>query len=87
LLFGAPAPVADSFAAVEAFIPYVEARLSEGIRLHDMTRHMLGLFAGQYGARAFRRTLATKAPVRGAGTEVIREALAHLRNPETAAAL
>ena len=87
LLFGAPAPVADSFAAVEAFIPYVEARLSEGIRLHDMTRHMLGLFSGKYGARAFRRTLATKAPVRGAGTEVIREALAHLRNPEAAAAL
>ena len=87
LLFGAPAPVADSFAAVEAFIPYVEARLSEGIRLHDMTRHMLGLFSGKYGARAFRRTLATKAPVRGAGIEVIREALAHLRNPETAAAL
>jgi tRNA-dihydrouridine synthase A len=87
LLFGAPASVADSFAAVEAFIPYVEARLSEGIRLHDMTRHMLGLFSGKYGARAFRRTLATKAPVRGAGIEVIREALAHLRNPETAAAL
>lgn len=81
LVFGTSAPVPDAFAAVEAYLPYVEARLSEGVRLHDMTRHMLGLFAGLPGARAWRRTLATKGPVRGAGIEVISEALAHVRNP------
>jgi tRNA-dihydrouridine synthase A len=75
LVFGEAAPVADSFEAVEAFIPYIEARLAEGVRLHDMTRHMLGLFTGLPGARAWRRTLATKACLRGAGIEVVREAL------------
>jgi tRNA-dihydrouridine synthase A len=40
-----------------AFRPYVEARLSEGVPLHAMTRHMLGLFMGRAGARLFRRTL------------------------------
>jgi tRNA-dihydrouridine synthase A len=90
LVFGKPAPVANSFEAVEAYIPYIEARLAEGVRLHDMTRHMLGLFTGLPGARAWRRTLATKACVRGAGIEVVREALGMVardaRTPETAGA-
>jgi tRNA-dihydrouridine synthase A len=75
LLFGEPAPVDDSFEAVEAFIPYIERALSRGVRLHDMTRHMLGLFAGRPGARAYRQTLATLAPRRGAGLEALREAV------------
>jgi len=40
-----------------------------------MTRHLLGLFAGRPGARAFRQTLAMRAPGRGAGLEVLREAV------------
>ena len=43
-----------------------------------MTRHMLGLFAGRPGARAFRRHLATEAVKHGAGIEVLRAALVHL---------
>ncbi len=77
-VFGKPAPHVDAFAAVEAYLPYIEARLAEGYRLHDMSRHMLGLFAGLPGARLWRRTIATKAPVRGAGVEVIREAMTHV---------
>lgn len=79
ILFGADAPVRDGFEAVAAYTPYIARRLAGGARLHDMTRHMLGLFAGQPGARAWRRTLATKAPMRGAGLEVLAEALACLR--------
>jgi tRNA-dihydrouridine synthase A len=75
MLFGAPAPVADAFAAIEAYVPYVERELARGVRLHDMTRHLLGLFAGRPGARAYRRHLATFAPRRGAGLEVLREAV------------
>ena len=75
ILFGAPAPVANAFAAIEAYVPYVERELARGTRLHDMTRHLLGLFAGQPGARAYRRRLATLAPQRGAGLEVLREAV------------
>jgi tRNA-dihydrouridine synthase A len=75
LLFGEAPPQASSRAAVEAFLPYIERRLGEGLRLADITRHMLGLFAGRPGARAFRRRLATDAVQRGAGAEVVREAL------------
>ncbi|HPG04831.1 MAG TPA: tRNA dihydrouridine(20/20a) synthase DusA [Beijerinckiaceae bacterium] len=77
-LFGAPAPVADSHAAVEAFVPYIEKHLGEGVRLSSMTRHMLGLFAGRPGARAFRRHLAIEAVKPDAGVDVLRAAVAHV---------
>ena len=77
-LFGEAPPVADAFEAVEAFEPYVAARLAEGVRLHAMTRHMLGLFAGRPGARAYRRHLATEATKPGAGLDTLREAVAHV---------
>ncbi len=78
LFFGEPAPVPDPVAAVEAFIPYVEARLKEGVPLHAMTRHVLGLFNGRRGARAWRRHLATEAVKRGANIWALRAALAHV---------
>ena len=78
LLFGEAAPVADAFEAVEAYVPYIERELAAGTRLHDMIRHLLGLFAGRPGARAYRRRLATHAPQRGAGLDVLREAVAEV---------
>ena len=85
-LFGADAPVADAFEAVEAYTPYIERALGRGVRLHDMTRHMLGLFAGRPGARAYRQRLAMLAPRRGAGIEVLREAAAQVaRAPQAMA--
>jgi tRNA-dihydrouridine synthase A len=62
--------------AVRAMVPYIEAHLSEGGRLHQVTRHMLGLFAGRPGARAWRRILSEEANRLGAGTEVLLHALA-----------
>ena len=59
VLFGVPAPASDAFAAVAAFEPYVAAVLARGERLHAVTRHMLGLFNGRPGARAYRRHLST----------------------------
>ena len=64
--------------AVERFLPYVEARLAEGVRLSAMTRHMLGLFNGRPGARRWRRTLSENAPKPGAGISVLEEALAQV---------
>ncbi len=81
-IFGAPAPHADSFAAIAAFEPYMAAHVEAGGRLHDITRHMLGLFGGRAGARAYRRTLATEALVPGAGLAVVRKAVACIRHPE-----
>jgi tRNA-dihydrouridine synthase A len=73
--FGAPAPLRDAFEAVEAYEPYVARQLARGARLHDMTRHLIGLFAGRPGARAYRQRLATLAPRPGAGLAVLREAV------------
>src|SRR5205085_1726765 len=74
LFYGAPASVDSGKAAIEAFIPYVERELARGTRLHAMTRHVLGLFHGVPGARAFRRHIATNAVKPGAGLEVLSDA-------------
>ncbi len=75
-LYGEAAPVADGFEAVQAYEPYVAEQLEKGERLHNITRHMLGLFTGRPGARAYRRHLATEAVKPGAGLQTLREAVA-----------
>ena len=77
-LFGAADPVASAEEAVAAFLPYVERELAQGAPLIAMTRHILGVFAGRAGARLFRRHLSEQAHKRGAGIEVLREALARV---------
>jgi tRNA-dihydrouridine synthase A len=78
VLFGAPAPVADAIAALDAYMPYVALRLAEGVPLNAMARHVLGLFNGRRGARAWRRHLAAEAVKRGAGLDCLQAALAHV---------
>jgi tRNA-dihydrouridine synthase A len=90
-LFGAPAPFASPRAAAEALIPYIERELARGARLHAITRHVLGLFRGVPGARAFRRHLATEAVRPGASAETFSSALSlivdsNAQMPHTAAA-
>ncbi len=65
-------------AALETYRPYMAGQLEAGVKLSSMTRHMLGLFSGQPGARAWRRTLSEKAVRSGAGLEVLDEALSHV---------
>jgi tRNA-dihydrouridine synthase A len=78
VLFGEPARFADARAALEAYLPYVKSQLERGVPLAAMTRHLLGLFAGQPGARGFRRVLATEAVKVGANLDVIARALAEI---------
>ncbi|GAB4383769.1 MAG: tRNA dihydrouridine(20/20a) synthase DusA [Albidovulum sp.] len=78
-IFGATSPVPDRFAVVEGMRPHIARHLAAGGRLHQVTRHMLGLFHGQPGARAWRRILSEEAGREGAGLEVIDAALAPLR--------
>ncbi len=59
IFFDKIAPLPDAFAVIEAMVPYIEDELKKGSRLHNITRHMLGLFQGLPGARAYRRHLAT----------------------------
>ncbi len=74
-IFGQTNPCASRQEAVERMIPYIEAHLAEGGRLHAVTRHMLGLFAGRPGARAWRRMLSEGATRPDAGPELVLAAL------------
>lgn len=75
VFFGEAGPVTDRFDAVQQYRGYIERALGEGTRLHAITRHMLGLFHGEKGARQWRRILSEKANCDGAGLDVIDEAL------------
>jgi tRNA-dihydrouridine synthase A len=83
-LFGVPAPFSDLKAAALALIPYIERELARGVRLHAITRHVLGLFRGVPGARAFRRHLATEAVKASADAVTFREALALVGSEQAA---
>ncbi|WP_421792217.1 tRNA dihydrouridine(20/20a) synthase DusA [Hyphobacterium sp.] len=76
LVYGQPDPIQSPHEAVRAYFPYIEAQLTQGTRLHSITRHMLGLFHGRPGARQWRRILSERAVRDGAGLEVVEDALA-----------
>lgn len=61
---------------LEAFISYMQTQLTAGVRLNAMTRHILGLFHGQSGARAWRRYLSDHACKPNADTTIVSAALA-----------
>mgnify|MGYP003887680333 FL=1 len=64
--------------------PYAEACLDRGMPLKHLTRHVLGLFHGQPGGRAFRQVLSEGAHRPGAGWNLVEQALAATR-PRAAA--
>jgi len=81
-LFGETTPHAsmkDVFAAME---PYIARELARGTRLHAITRHFVGAFHAVPGARAFRRHLAEHGVGPGAGIDVLRDAVALVRERE-----
>ena len=86
VLIGADALWGDTYApdavqTVDAMRPYIEAHLTAGGRLHQITRHMLGLFTGRPGARGWRRVLSMGATRPGAGLDLIDQALAEVSRP------
>jgi tRNA-dihydrouridine synthase A len=68
----------DVFGAVDAMRPYMQQHIAQGGKLHQITRHMLGVFAGRPGARGWRRVLSELANKPGAGLEVLDLALAEV---------
>ncbi|MDJ0733572.1 MAG: tRNA dihydrouridine(20/20a) synthase DusA [Nostocaceae cyanobacterium] len=60
----------------ESMYPYIDFWVAKGLKLNKITRHMLQLFAGQPGSRAWKRLLTEKSCLTGVGSEVVREALA-----------
>ncbi|XZG70843.1 tRNA dihydrouridine(20/20a) synthase DusA [Chitinibacteraceae bacterium HSL-7] len=71
-------PVPDQMAAVQALRPFVEAELARGTPLRFITRHILGLFQGQRGARQWRRMLSDATLLKNADWSLIEQALAQL---------
>lgn len=74
-IFNDGRPVASEPDIVEQMLPYIEKRMAEGRPLKSITRHMLGLFQGQPGAKRWRRYLSENAHLPGADINVIRKAL------------
>jgi len=76
-IFGSPGTkTAEDIVA--AMLPYIADHLADGGRLHQVTRHMLGLFQGRPGARVWRRVLSENAHKEGAGPDVVVDALAQV---------
>ncbi len=71
LIFGDAHPVPSRHQVLQQMLPHVEAELASGIRLGNISRHILGLFQGQPGAGAWRRYISEHAHLPGAGIEVI----------------
>lgn len=82
-LFGDGHPVPSREEVIEGMLPYIERQMRGGESLHAITRHLLGLYHGVPGARAFRRKLSTDGLRAGAGIPVLREAVALTRRTRT----
>ena len=75
LFMGRIAPVTSRREVVETMLPYIANHLSEGLALHKITRHMLGLYHAQPGGRMWRQVLSTEGCKPNAGLEVLNHAL------------
>ncbi len=74
-IFGSEQQTATREEVLEGFIRYMEREQAAGTRLHHMTRHILGLYAGQPGARAFRRHITENIHDPEINTDIVRQAL------------
>jgi len=70
---------------LERLAPYVATQVRSGEALHHIARHVLGLYLGEPGARAFRRYLSEHMRAAGAGFDVLRDAVESLRQHARAA--
>ncbi len=68
---------------LERMARYAQRQLEQGDRLSAITRHMLGLYAGEAGARDYRRFLSEGARAAGAGPELLRHAAATFPRSKT----
>lgn len=73
-LYGDDVDVVERKQIFESLLPYVEAELQKGAKLHSITRHIMGLFLGVPGAKAWRRHLSEQAVKPDATIEVLMKA-------------
>jgi tRNA-dihydrouridine synthase A len=74
-IFAEEAIVPSRREVVEAMVPYIDEWVGQGLKLNKITRHMLQLFSGQPGSRAWKRILTEQSCRSGAGSAVVQEAL------------
>jgi tRNA-dihydrouridine synthase A len=75
-LFGCQRSLVEPIDAIRQLYPYIEQQLAtDNVRLNHITRHLLGLFQGQRGAKIFRRYISENAHKPNAGIEVLEQAL------------
>ena len=79
--YGATEPPPDRFEVVRRMMPYIEARLEAGDRVGHIAKHMLTLFVGEPGAKKWRRHLSEHVWQKGAGPEILMEALSEVPRP------
>ena len=65
-LFGVEKEIPTREHIVQQLLPYIEAQLTNGVRLHHITRHLLNLYNNQPGARFWRRSLTAAATMKPA---------------------
>ncbi|MGQ0697882.1 MAG: tRNA dihydrouridine(20/20a) synthase DusA [Panacagrimonas sp.] len=82
LFDGEEEPLLDRIAFFEQYVPFIQAELRAGTPLVRIARHILGLFRGQPGGRAFRRVLSEKAHRPGAGLDVLRHAMSEVERDD-----
>ena len=73
-LHGEPLPTRES--VLQRLRPYIEAELARGTAFKHISRHLLGLYQGEPGARAFRRALSEGAHLPGVGWALLQQAMA-----------
>jgi tRNA-dihydrouridine synthase A len=76
-VYGEPLPDRDT--VLQRMRPYIEAELKRGGALKHISRHLLGLYQGEPGARAFRRQLSEGAHLPGAGWALLEQAMTPMR--------
>lgn len=75
-LFGT-SPVAE-VNVFHAYLAHIDTQLAAGTRLHDMSKHLLGMFNGCRGARRFRRRLSDSTRLKRDDADLVRQALGHI---------
>lgn len=75
---GARRPISREH-VVHEMIPYIERMEETGTKPHAVLRHMMGLFAGRRGGRAWRRVLSSEGPRAVQGAPVLLRALASMK--------
>nr|WP_238785942.1 tRNA dihydrouridine(20/20a) synthase DusA [Gilliamella sp. ESL0254] len=78
-IFGLNSPAIEPKSAIRALYPYIEQQLTQGAQLNHIMRHTLGLFNGRKGARQWRRYLSENSHKKGAGVDVVEQALTFIK--------